>query len=134
MAEYTNYTRMFHGRKIQITSSAQLESFETIHLKRYINKLKEDVEEYTRSIKKKLTGVEESCRPKNLLVNGQSVDGLIEALSKQLDVLRADYEELLEQTERELKKYEELKQESYQAYLKYKEETSLLNQVFKRDI
>ena len=80
-----------------------------------------------------MAGAADDCRPINLSVNGEAFDGVIEALSKELDVLRADYEEMIEQIKREAKRYEQLKQESYVAYQQYlseqlkNRETGILN-------
>ena len=91
----TNYTRSFHNKTISITNKSQLESVEAANLMRYIGQLETAVDDYTKSIKQKLAGVADDCRPINLSVNGEAFDGVIEALSKELDVLRADYEEMI---------------------------------------
>ena len=87
----------------------------------------------TRKLKEKLAGVADSCRPSNLAVNNQAIDGVVEALSKELDVLRADYEDIIFQIKQESKRYLALKQESYTAYKQYlaeqlsKKENGILN-------
>ncbi len=129
----TNYTRSFHNKTISITNKSQLETVEAANLMRYVEQLETTVADYTKSIKQKLAGAADDCRPINLSVNGEAFDGVIEALSKELDVLRADYEEMIEQIKREAKRYEQLKQESYVAYQQYlseqlkNRETGILN-------
>lgn len=131
----TNYTRTFHNKTISVTSQAQLKAAEAEaqNLARYIDRLENDVEDYTRKLKEKLAGVADSCRPSNLAVNNQAIDGVVEALSKELDVLRADYEDIIFQIKQESKRYLALKQESYTAYKQYlaeqlsKKENGILN-------
>lgn len=131
----TNYTRTFHNKTISVTSQAQLKAAEAEaqNLARYIDRLENDVEDYTRKLKEKLAGVADSCRPSNLAVNNQAIDGVVEALSKELDVLRADYEDIIFQIKQESKRYLALKQESYTVYKQYlaeqlsKKENGILN-------
>lgn len=118
----TDYTRTFHYKTISITKKSQLETVEDENLKRYINNLENEIDKYTKSIKQKLEGVADNCRPANLAVNGQAIDGVIEALSKELDVLRADYEDIISQIRNEAARYTKLKNESYNAYLQYLDE------------
>ncbi len=118
----TNYSRTFHYKTISITKKSQLETVEDENLKRYIDNLENEIDKYTKSIKQKLEGVADDCRPGNLAVNGQAFDGIIEALSKELDVLRADYEDIISQIRNEAARYTKLKNESYNAYLQYLKE------------
>lgn len=114
-----DYTRSFHGKTIKVTSMTQLETFELKMLEKYIELFEEKIDDYTTSLKKKLVGVSDNCRPTNLSVNGQSVDVVVDALSKELEVLRDDYNEILGQIKYELKRYQQLKNESYEAYKRY---------------
>ena len=114
-----DYTRSCHGKTIKVTNMTQLEKFELKMLERYIELFEEKIDDYTTSLKKKLLGVSDNFRPTKLSVNGQSVDVVVDALSKELEVLRDDYNEILGQIKYELKRYQQLKNESYEAYKRY---------------
>ncbi len=117
-----DYTRTFHGKKISVTGNTLFENVELDILEKKLISFESEIEDYTSSIGRKLSNVKSNCDETYLKVNNQTIDVAVEALRKEIEVLRDDYNNIIKEIKYELKTYKKLRNESYEAYKKYLKE------------